>query len=67
MDSEDIDPNLAAATIFNMVDMVAATGFGFASVGQVKSRVKKSKFLSCSTYLEQLKRARRSLDSRAKS
>ena len=67
MGSEDIDPNLAAATIFNMVDMVAATGFGFASVGQVKSRVKKSKFLSCSTYLEQLKRARRSLDSRAKS
>ena len=67
MGSEDIDPNLAAATIFNMVDMVAATGFGFTSVGRVKSRVKKSKFLSCPTYLEQLKLAKRSLDSRARS
>ncbi len=67
MGSEDIDPNLAAATIFNMVDMVAAAGFGFTSVGQVGSRVEKSKFVSCSTYLEQLKRAKRSLDSRARS
>ena len=28
MGSEDVDPNLTAATIFNMVDMVAARGLG---------------------------------------